>query len=90
VEQVEDHPDQAPLEHSQRLPLGLARRLEACQVGLSGWMDAQLGNGDAVQRHVQLAVAHQGQPAARLVGLFPAGRSPLATAPRFADAEHWE
>ena len=90
VQQVEDHPDQAPLEHSQRLALGLARRLEALQVGLSGWMDAQLGNGDAVQRRVQLAVAHPGQPVAvpgprrarqrrGWLGLFPAGRSPLAT-----------
>ena len=58
VQQLEDHPDQAPLEDPQRLPLGLARRLKACQVGLGGRMDPQLGDSDAMQRRVQLAVAH--------------------------------
>ena len=56
VEQVEDHPGPAPLEHPQRLALGRARRLQPRQVGLGGWLDPQLGDGDAMQRRIQLAV----------------------------------
>jgi hypothetical protein len=64
VQQGEDHPDQAPLEDPQRIALGLARRLQPCQVGPGGRMDPQLGDGDAVQRRIQLAVAHPGEAVA--------------------------
>ncbi len=57
LEEPEDRPDELTLEAADRLPPGLALGPFASDVGLGRRVVPDLGQGDDVERPVELAVA---------------------------------
>lgn len=60
VEVVEDDTSQAAFEAAQCLGLGIAGINAFAVIGLSQAIEADLGNGDAVQGSVELTIARAG------------------------------